>query len=420
MGPQDTCYLHLTLVPYLGSAGEMKSKPTQHSVKELRGIGIQPDALLCRSDLRIPDEQRSKIALFTNVRPNAVISVWNEDSIYKIPAMLHDQMLDEIVVQKLGLLAKSADLSAWKKLTDTLDSPAHTVTVAMVGKYIELKDSYKSLNEALVHAGVKNNARVNIEYVDAEALESEPGRSKEMAVLRSADAVLVPGGFGVRGTEGKMVAIRHAREHHVPYLGICLGMQLATIEIARSKAGLPRANSTEFEPDTDQPVFALITEWQNHDGKVERRDANSNMGGTMRLGMQPADIKPGTLAASIYKNGQVNERHRHRYEANNQYLDRIEAAGLKVVARTRRSLDGKNTTEGLCEIVELEGHPWFVGVQFHPEFASTPRDGHPLFSSYIAAALKHQAAGKPLGNAHLEGVSTASSSLSPAPAKVAA
>ena len=261
----------------------------------------------------------------------------------------------------------------------------------MVGKYVELTDSYKSLNEALVHAGVKNNAKVSISYVDAEALEAEPHKAAEM--LKDADAVLVPGGFGVRGTEGKMVAIRYAREARVPYLGICLGMQLATIEFARSKAGLPHANSTEFDPETEEPVFALITEWQNHDGKVEKRDANSNLGGTMRLGMQPADILPGTLAATIYKSGQVNERHRHRYEANNHYLDRIEKAGLKVVARTRRSLDGKNVTEGLCEIVELADHPWFVGVQFHPEFASNPRDGHPLFTSYIAAAIKHQQAG---------------------------
>ena len=386
--PDDTCYLHLTLVPYLGSAGEMKTKPTQHSVKELRGIGIQADALLCRSDKPIPEEERKKIALFTNVRNNAVISVWHEDSIYKIPRMLHDQKLDEIVCHKLHLAPKAADLSMWDALVNTLEHPQHQITIAMVGKYVELTDSYKSLNEALVHAGVKNHAKVSISYVDAEALEAEPHKAAEL--LAHADAVLVPGGFGVRGTEGKMVAIRYAREARVPYLGICLGMQLATIEFARSKAGLPQANSTEFDPNTEEPVFALITEWQNRDGKVEMRDANSNLGGTMRLGMQPADILPDTLTATIYKSGQVNERHRHRYEANNHYLDRIEKAGLKVVARTRRSLDGKNVTEGLCEIVELTDHPWFIGVQFHPEFASNPRDGHPLFTSYIAAAIKHQ------------------------------
>ncbi|HTT07374.1 MAG TPA: CTP synthase [Gammaproteobacteria bacterium] len=389
LGAQETCYIHLTLVPYLGTAGEMKTKPTQHSVKELRSIGIQPDALLCRSDRPIPEDERRKIALFTNVRPKAVISVWNVDSIYKIPRMLHEQLLDEIVCQKLGLLARAADLKPWNDLIEALEHPQGDVTVAMVGKYVDLTDSYKSLNEALTHAGIHNRARVGIAYVDSEALEKDDAAA--WSALRAADAVLVPGGFGSRGTEGKMKAIRHARENHIPYLGICLGMQLAVIEYARGKVGLAGANSTEFDPNTPHPVVALITEWQNRDGVVERRNVNSDLGGTMRLGAQAADVAAGTQVEKIYNSRTVNERHRHRYEVNNYYLPQLEAAGLRVAARARATVSG----ETLTEMIELPDHPWFIGCQFHPEFSSTPRAGHPLFKSFIAAAMAYRAARKP-------------------------
>ncbi len=382
LGRDNVCYVHLTLVPYIASAGEIKTKPTQHSVKELREIGIQADALLCRSDRPIPDEERRKIALFTNVAANAVISVWDADSIYKIPYMLHQQMLDEIVCHKLRILARPADLRSWKRLVEALENPLHQVSIAMVGKYVDLTDSYKSLNEALLHAGIHTRSKVKIQYVDSETIESEG-----TACLAGVDAVLVPGGFGARGVEGKIKAIEYARENKVPYLGICLGMQLAVIEYARHKAGLAEANSTEFDPDTPQPVVALITEWQDRDGKVERRDASSDMGGTMRLGAQSADIVPGTKVQNIYQSTAVNERHRHRYEVNNHYLPRLEAAGLKVAARTKG--------EALCELIELpvEGpnaHPWFIGCQFHPEFHSSPRLGHPLFIAFVEAALAYQ------------------------------
>ncbi len=376
LGRENTCYLHLTLVPFIKSAGEMKTKPTQHSVKELREIGIQADALLCRSDRPIPEDERRKIALFTNLSPNAVISVWDVDSIYKIPYMLHQQILDEIVCHKLQILAKPADLKIWKRLIDALEHPEHEVTIAMVGKYVDLTDSYKSLNEALVHAGIHTRSKVKIQYVDSEMIEKEG-----IDCLNKVDAVLVPGGFGKRGVEGKIKAIRYARENKIPYLGICLGMQLAVIEYARYKVGLAQANSTEFDPDTVQPVIALITEWQNCDGKVERRDARSDLGGTMRLGTQSADVIPGTLVQRIYNSDVVSERHRHRYEVNNFYLPKLEAVGLKVAARTK--------AEQLCEIIELPDHPWFVACQFHPEFTSTPRAGHPLFKSFIEAALRH-------------------------------
>jgi CTP synthase len=383
LGRDNICYIHLTLVPYIASAGEIKTKPTQHSVKELREIGIQADALLCRSDRPIPDEERRKIALFTNVTANAVISVWDADSIYKIPYMLHQQMLDEIVCHKLHLLARPADLKSWKRLVEALEHPLHQITIAMVGKYVDLTDSYKSLNEALLHAGIHTRSKVNIQYVDSEAIEAEG-----TACLAGADAILVPGGFGARGVEGKIKAIEYARENKVPYLGICLGMQLAVIEYARHKAGMAEANSTEFDADTPQPVVALITEWLDREGRVERRDAGSDLGGTMRLGAQAADVVAGTLVQRIYQRDVVNERHRHRYEVNNYYLPRLEAAGLKVAARTK--------VEALCELVELatEGpnaHPWFVGCQFHPEFSSAPRTGHPLFKSFVEAALAHQA-----------------------------
>jgi CTP synthase len=378
LGARNTCYIHLTLVPYIKSAGEIKTKPTQHSVKELREIGIQADALLCRCEKPVPDEERRKIALFTNVPVEAVISVWDVDSIYKIPGMLHHQMLDEIVCHRLDILARPADLSPWDRLVNALEHPQHHVTVALVGKYVDLTESYKSLTEALIHAGIHTRSRVEIRYIDSESIESDG-----VAALKGADAILVPGGFGKRGIEGKIRAIQYAREQRIPYLGICLGMQLAVIEFARHRAALERANSTEFDPDTPHPVVALITEWRNADGKVERRDERSNLGGTMRLGAQPADVVPGTLVQRIYRSDVVNERHRHRYEVNNHYLPRLEAAGLKVAARTK--------TESLCELIELPDHPWFVGCQFHPEFTSSPRGGHPLFKSFIEAALAHQA-----------------------------
>ena len=382
-GRHNAAFVHLTLVPYLVSAGELKTKPTQHSVQKLREIGISPDALLCRADRRIPDDERAKISLFSNVEEDAVISVWDADTIYKIPQMLHDQGLDRIVCEKLALTPKPADLSMWSRLVNSLENPKHEVNIAMVGKYVDLTESYKSLTEALRHAGIHTESRVNIEYVDSEDIEANGAAS-----LSKFDAILVPGGFGKRGVEGKIAAARYARESKVPYLGICLGMQVALIEYSRNIAGLKNANSTEFEPDTENPVVALITEWQNHDGVIERRDGNSDMGGTMRLGAQTCAVKPGTLAAEIY-GAEVTERHRHRYEANNHYLDRVEQAGLVVSARTPH--------EELCEIMELprsgeHAHPWYMGVQYHPEFKSTPRDGHPLFISFIKAALAHKEA----------------------------
>jgi CTP synthase len=380
MGRDNVCYLHLTLVPYIASAGEIKTKPTQHSVKELREIGIQPDALLCRTLAPLPDEERRKIALFCNVQKEAVISAWDVDSIYKIPMMLHEQMLDEIVCQKLRILARAADLAPWRGLVHALENPKHEVDIAFVGKYVDLQDSYKSLNEALKHAGIHTGAKVNIHYFDSEEIEKSG-----TAGLEKMDAVLVPGGFGKRGTEGKIKAIRFARENGVPYLGICLGMQLATIEFARNVAGFAGANSTEFDRDTPHPVVALITEWLDRTGRIEHRNEKSDLGGTMRLGAQKCPVEPETLAHSIY-GSDVNERHRHRYEVNNIYVPQLEAKGYKVSART--------PSENLPEIMELPGHPFFVGVQFHPEFTSTPREGHPLFKAFLAAALKHRAGSK--------------------------
>ncbi|HQR59803.1 MAG TPA: CTP synthase, partial [Methylophilaceae bacterium] len=377
-GRGNACYVHLTLLPWIPTAGELKTKPTQHSVKELREIGIQPDILLCRADRAIPEDERRKIALFTNVAPEAVISAVDADSIYKIPGMLHDQMLDEIVCHKLGILAKAADLSAWKKLTDALENPRHEVNIAFVGKYVDLTESYKSLTEALIHAGMHTHSKVRIHYMDSEEIEKHG--CDELANM---DAILVPGGFGKRGTEGKIAAIRYAREHKIPYLGICLGMQLAVIEFARDVAGLANANSTEFDPDGPHPVVGLITEWKDASGNVEKRDENSDLGGTMRLGAQKCPIVPGTLAARIY-GAEVNERHRHRYEVNNHYVDQLKLAGLVVSART--------PSEDLCEIVELsqDVHPWFVACQFHPEFTSNPRAGHPLFKAYVEAAIQRK------------------------------
>ena len=377
-GRANACYIHLTLVPWIASAGELKTKPTQHSVKDLREIGIQPDILLCRADRPIPEDERRKIALFTNVQPEAVIAALDADSIYKIPGMLHDQRIDEIVCHKLGILAKAANLSVWNNLVDALEHPQHEVNVAFVGKYVDLTESYKSLTEALVHAGIHTRSKVCIHFIDSEAVEAGG-----TAPLEKMDAILVPGGFGKRGTEGKIAAIRHARENRVPYLGICLGMQLATIEFARHVAGFEGANSTEFDADTPHPVVALITEWQDREGRVEKRDAGSDLGGTMRLGAQRCPVKPGTLASAIY-GAEVNERHRHRYEVNNTYVPKLEAAGMVISART--------PSEDLPEMMELPAtmHPWFVGVQFHPEFTSNPRTGHPLFIAYVKAALAHK------------------------------
>ncbi len=376
-----TVFIHLTLVPYIASAGELKTKPTQHSVQKLREIGVYPDALLCRADRPIPNDERAKISLFSNVPENAVISVWDADTIYKIPQMLHDQGLDDIVCKKLSLTPPSADLSVWSKLVYALEHPEKEVSICMVGKYVDLTESYKSLIEAIRHAGIHTNCRVNIDYIDSEEIEKTglPDMSKY-------DAILVPGGFGKRGVEGKITAAQYARENKVPYLGICLGMQVALIEFARHVAGLKSANSTEFDPDTENPVVALITEWADRAGKIVQRNENSDLGGTMRLGAQTCAVEPGTIASEVY-GSVVTERHRHRYEANNLYLDQLKKAGMVVSALT--------PTEKLCEIMEMprtgeHAHPWFIGVQFHPEFKSNPRDGHPLFKAFVEAALSYR------------------------------
>ena len=378
------CFLHLTLVPFIASAGELKTKPTQHSVQKLREIGIQADALLCRADRIIPEDERAKISLFSNIAMDGVISVWDADSIYKIPKMLHEQGLDDLVCERLGITAKPADLSVWDKLVTSLEHPKSEVTIGMVGKYVDLTESYKSLTEALTHAGIHTGAKVNIEYLDSEIIDADG-----TAGLDHLDAILIPGGFGVRGTEGKIKAIQYARENDVPFLGICLGMQLATIEFARNRCGLAGANSTEFDPDTPHPVVALITEWAWIATARSRSAARARIfGGTMRLGSQRCPVEPGTLAARIY-GAEVNERHRHRYEVNNWFAPQLEAEGYRISART--------PTESLPEIMELpqtgpNAHPWFFGVQFHPEFTSTPRSGHPLFTSYIEAAIASRAA----------------------------
>ena len=382
-GRGNYCFVHLTLVPFIASAGELKTKPTQHSVQKLREIGIQADLLMCRADRRVPDDERAKISLFSNIPLDSVISVWDADSIYKIPRMLHEQQVDQLLVETLRLDTPPADLSTWDRLVDWLEHPDHSVRIAMVGKYVDLTESYKSLTEALIHAGIHTHARIAVDYIDSEQIEREG-----TGTLEGFDAILVPGGFGKRGVEGKIAAIRHARENGIPYLGICLGMQLAVIEFARHVMGLEQANSTEFDPTTPDPVVGLITEWTDSSGRIERRDQGSGLGGTMRLGAQRCAIEPDSLAASIYGDS-VNERHRHRYEVNNHYVEAIQAAGLKIVART--------PSEALTEIVELPragrlAHPWFFGVQFHPEFTSTPRDGHPLFISYLRAALARAAA----------------------------
>ena len=377
-GRENACYIHLTLLPWIATAGELKTKPTQHSVKELRQIGIQPDIIICRSERPLPEEERQKIALFTNVAPKAVISATDADSIYKIPVMLHAQMIDEIVCHKLKVKAKKANLSQWQKITKLLDKAKFEINIAFVGKYVDLTESYKSLTEALIHAGIHNNAKVKIHFLDSEDIEKNG-----VNALTKIDGILIPGGFGRRGTEGKIKAIQFSREHKIPFLGICLGMQLAVVEFARNRAGLDGANSSEFNSKTKYPVVGLITEWQTKDGIIEIRDENSNMGGTMRLGSQKAPIRSKTLAYQIYGKT-VNERHRHRYEVNNNYVDQLIKAGLVVSART--------PSENLCEIIELPltEHPWFFGCQFHPEFTSNPKEGHPLFISYLKASLKYQ------------------------------
>ena len=375
-GKENTCYIHLTLLPWLSSAGELKTKPTQHSVKELREIGIQPDILLCRSEKKLPPEEKDKIALFTNVSKKAVISVVDSDSIYRIPVMLHKQLIDQIVCEKLNIKPRKANLRQWEKITKLLDESSQTINLAFVGKYIDLTESYKSLTEALIHAGIHNSAKINIHFFDSEDIQK-----KGIAPLKKMDAILIPGGFGKRGTEGKIKAIQFARESKVPFLGICLGMQLAITEYARNVVDLKKANSTEFNPKTPHPVVALISEWKTQDGKIEHRDAASELGGTMRLGAQKSRIKKNTLAYDIYGDF-VNERHRHRYEVNNNYVKALSKAGLTISSRTSR--------EKLCEIVELpkKSHPWFLGCQFHPEFTSNPKDAHPLFLSFLKAALQ--------------------------------
>jgi CTP synthase len=382
LGPNNSAFVHLSYVPWIAAAGELKTKPTQHTAKQLREIGIQADALLCRADRPIPDEERQKISLFSNVPEWGVISMWDVDTIYKVPRMLHEQGLDGLICDKLRLNTPPANLKRWDDLVYETAHPRSEVSIAMVGKYVDLSDSYKSLNEALRHAGMKNHAKVKIEYIDSETITP-----KSVSRLAQFDAVLVPGGFGKRGVEGKICAARFAREHQVPYLGICLGMQVATIEYARNVAGLKDANSTEFEPHCAHPVIALITEWKDADGTIKTRNKDSDMGGTMRLGAQTSDVAPGTLAHAIYGDV-VTERHRHRYEANVNYLDALRSAGLQISALTQR--------EQLTEIVELPQtvHPWYIGVQFHPEFKSTPWNGHPLFNAFIKAALEHQAVAK--------------------------
>ncbi|WP_375057243.1 glutamine hydrolyzing CTP synthase [Zobellella sp. DQSA1] len=377
VGRENTLFMHLTLVPYMAAAGEVKTKPTQHSVKELLSIGIQPDILICRSDRAIPPNERAKIALFCNVSEKAVISLKDVDSIYKIPALLRSQGLDELVVRRFALDCPPSDLSEWEQVIYEEANPVGEVTIGMVGKYVELPDAYKSVNEALKHGGLKNRLTVNIKYIDSQDLES-----KGLGLLEGLDAILVPGGFGERGVEGKIMAARYARENRVPYLGICLGMQVALIEYARNVAGLEGAHSTEFDKQSPYPVVGLITEWVDEEGKVEVRDEQSDLGGTMRLGAQLCHLEPGSRVHGLYGSDTIYERHRHRYEVNNRLLPKVEAAGLKV---TGRSADKK-----LVEIIENPDHPWFVAAQFHPEFTSTPRDGHGLFAGFVKAAGQYQ------------------------------
>lgn len=377
LGRQNALFIHLTLVPYIATAGELKTKPTQHSVKELRSIGIQPDILLCRCDRPISDSARTKIALFTNVEKRAVIPLRDVDFVYQIPRELHEQGLDDIVIETLGLKTHSANLNEWDRVVDAFRHPDSEVTIAMVGKYVDLTESYKSLSEALLHAGIQTRTRVNINYVDSEEIE-KTGTD----MLKGMDGIIVPGGFGKRGVEGKILAAQFARENKIPYLGICLGMQIAMIEYARHMANMANANSTEFDPNTPYPVIALVTDWTNASGEIEIRDEKSDLGGTMRLGGQVCHLEKDSLAAKLYSKDKIIERHRHRYEVNNHLLAKITAAGLTV--------SGRSQPDNLVEMIELADHPWYVGCQFHPEFTSTPRDGHPLFSGFIHAAKEYQ------------------------------
>jgi CTP synthase len=381
LGRNQVLYMHLTLVPIVGGSGEIKTKPTQHSVKELRGIGIQPDILLCRCAHSLPDEQRRKIALFTNVEERAVISGVDADDIYKIPMLLHEEGLDDIVVDKLRLDAPPTDLPEWRAVVAAKQNPEAVVDIGMVGKYVQIRDSYISLNEALMHGGIKTRTRVNIHYFESQDIER-----MGPAALQNMDAILVPGGFGDRGIEGKIQAIRFARENRIPYLGICLGMQLAIIEYARNVLALKGANSTEFDRATNHPVIALITEWQDLERGQQVRDEKSDLGGSMRLGAQEAKLVAGSLVRSVYGKESIFERHRHRYEFNNHYLDELSAAGM--------SFSGFSA-DGLVEFIEVRSHPWFVASQFHPEFTSTPRDGHPLFAGFVRAAREYRAALQP-------------------------
>ena len=374
LGRDRAIYIHLTLVPYLDAAGELKTKPTQHSVKELRSIGIQPDILLCRTKETLPDNERRKIALFTNVEERAVITAMDVKSIYEIPRKLHAQGLGDLVAEKLKLSERVSDLSDWDRVVEAMQNPEREVTVAMVGKYVELPDSYKSVNESLIHAGIQTRSKVNVRYIDSEQLEKD-----DSGVLQDVDAILVPGGFGERGVEGKISAAQFAREHKVPYLGICLGMQVAVIDYARHVAGLTGAHSTEFQKDTEHPVISLITEWHDNDGCIKKRNENPDLGGTMRLGGQTCLLKGGTLAHNVYGTDRIIERHRHRYEFNNNYCKQLEKAGM---------VFGGVSSESLVEMVEIPAHPWFLASQFHPEFTSTPREGHPLFTGFIQAAIE--------------------------------
>mgnify|MGYP003605923050 FL=1 len=378
LGRESSLFIHLTLVPYIKSSGELKTKPTQHSVKELRSIGIQPDLLLCRSDREVPAEDRRKIALFTNVEPKAVINVPDADTIYRIPLLLHAQGVDDIVARKLRLdHLPPVDLADWERVVQAIETPTGTVDIAMVGKYVDLADAYKSLNEALIHAGIHTRTQVNIHYIDSEQVEREG-----VAGLQNMDAILVPGGFGERGIEGKIAAVRFAREQRIPYLGICLGMQVAVIEFARHVAGLTDAHSTEFRKDNPHPVIALITEWLDETGSVQQRREGGDLGGSMRLGAQPCRLTNGSLARLTYGKDVITERHRHRYEFNNRYRQPLQAAGL--------ALSGHSLDERLVEMIELPDHPWFLGCQFHPEFTSTPRAGHPLFRGFVAATIRQR------------------------------
>mgnify|MGYP000343676407 FL=1 len=378
LGRANTLFMHLTLVPYIASAGELKTKPTQHSVKDMLQIGIQPDILICRMDRELPLEEKQKIALFCNVDERAVIGCYDSNSIYKVPRMLHNQEIDDIICEKMQINAPAADFTLWDKIVNNLENPLQLVEIAMVGKYVDLTESYKSLNEALIHAGIHTKSRVNINYIDAETLSSG-----DLSSLQNVDAILVPGGFGNRGVEGKIKAIEYARKNNIPFLGICLGMQLAVVEYARNVCGYADANSTEFSQTSSYPVIGMIEEWEDKSGSVETRDENTDMGGTMRLGAQDCELVTGSLAANVYGSNKIHERHRHRYEVNNSLIGNLVNAGL-VISGTSLG------REKLVETVELPNHSWFFGCQFHPEFTSNPRHGHPLFSAFVNAALLYR------------------------------